>query len=99
MSQSAGFVLSFYIALLVGWLVLNPLRIAMNAMYVMTVIESEDRNKSEGRGSRPSGYAALLDLLIVSEDAKEITRDMLATKDAFNKSSGDIEDPDYPYKK
>lgn len=68
-------------------------------MFVTSVIESEDYNKREGRGRKASGYARLLDLLIVSEDAKEITRDMLATKEALHRAEGDIEEGDYTYKK
>lgn len=49
----------------------------------MSVIRSEDSNEKENGYRVASGYARLVDLFFVSEDAKEIIRDLMATQAAY----------------
>ena len=78
MSQTGAVVVAFYIAILFGWLILNYLRVFLNAMLVPGVVESEDQNEADENGRVASGCSRIMDILFVSEDAKEIYRDILA---------------------
>ena len=82
-------------ALIGGWTVLNFFRIFVNSLLSPYVVNNELQNEMTENRRQLSGCAQLLDFLIVSDDSREIIRDLIIVTSEANKTAiGDNDDDD-----
>lgn len=80
-------IISWYLAVLGGWLVLNILRIFFMTIFTPRVVLNEKQNEEAYNIRKITGSACLIDFLFICEEAKEMMKDMFIVTTEVNKTT------------
>lgn len=84
-SLSIAIIVSWFVAVLGGWIIINIFRIFIISVYTPKVYDNELLNINSGNGRKITGSAKLFDILFVPEDAKDIMRDYYDVQNVYEK--------------